>query len=227
MPLGAALLRAFKKEREKTYMITIIDYGMGNLHSVKNSLDFLGIENKISGDLDEIKNANALILPGVGAFPDAMRTLEEKGIAEIIKEKCNAGTPLFGICLGMQLLVDSSEEVTFTKGLGLIPGKCVRISDTGLKIPHMGWNDLTVDRPDCPVLSNTKNGNYVYFVHSYKVVLDKQHENLAAHTMYGELIPAVITNGKNVFGAQFHPEKSEKIGLDMLKAFADFCKESC
>lgn len=208
-------------------MITIIDYGMGNLHSVKNSLDYLGIENRVSSDLEEIKNASALILPGVGAFPDAMHTLEEKGIAAVIKEKCADGTPLLGICLGMQLLVDSSEEVTFTEGLGLIAGKCVRITDTGLKIPHMGWNDLTVDKADCPVLSNTKNGNYVYFVHSYKIVLDNPENNLAAHTMYGELIPAVITNGKNVFGAQFHPEKSEKIGLDMLKAFADFCKESC
>ncbi len=206
-------------------MITVIDYGMGNLHSVKNALDFLGIENKVTGNLDEIKSATALILPGVGAFPDAMKTLEEKGIDTVIKEKCEKGTPLLGICLGMQLLVDSSEEVAFTKGLGLIKGKCIKIADTGLKIPHMGWNDLTVDIPECPILKYTENGNYVYFVHSFRIDLENEESNLACHTMYGEKIPAVITNGKNVFGAQFHPEKSEKIGLDMLKAFAEFCNK--
>lgn len=206
-------------------MITIIDYGMGNLHSVKNALDFLGIENKITGETGEIKEATALLLPGVGAFPDAMRVLNEKGIADIIKEKCASGTPLLGICLGMQLLADSSNEVEYTKGLGLIKGKCVKISDTGLKIPHMGWNDLTVDLPECPILKYTSDGTYVYFVHSFKMELDNPAENLAAHTVYGEIIPGVITNGKNVFGAQFHPEKSEKAGLDMLKAFAEFCEK--
>lgn len=207
-------------------MITVIDYGMGNLHSVKNALDFLKIENKVTGNTEEIKAASALILPGVGAFPDAMKTLEEKGIADIIKEKCGSGTPLLGICLGMQLLVDSGDEVEFTKGLGLIKGRCINIADTGLKIPHIGWNDLTIDKPDCPILKYTENGNYVYFVHSFRVSLEDENANLAAYTMYGEKIPAVITNGKNVFGAQFHPEKSEKIGLDMLRAFAEFCKSS-
>lgn len=205
-------------------MITVIDYGMGNLHSVKNALDFLGIENEITPDAEKIKKADALILPGVGAFPDAMRTLESKGLDAIIKEKCSTGTPLLGICLGMQLLVCSSEEVEFTGGLGLIKGKCEKITDTGLKIPHMGWNDLVVDKSDCPLLKYTNNGDYVYFVHSYKIVLEDNDESLAAHTLYGETIPAVITNGKNVFGAQFHPEKSEKVGLQMLKAFAEFCK---
>lgn len=205
-------------------MITVIDYGMGNLHSVKNALDFLGIPNKVIGLAKEIESADALILPGVGAFPDAMSTLDESRISQIIREKCAAGTPLLGICLGMQLLVDSSTEVRPTKGLGLIRGKCEKMQPAGLKIPHMGWNDLTVDKKDCPILSLTKTGDYVYFVHSYKVILDNPENNLAAHTVYGDTVSAVITDNKNVFGTQFHPEKSEKVGLDILKAFWNFCK---
>lgn len=205
-------------------MITIIDYGMGNLHSVKNAFDFLKIPCMVTAELEAIRRADALLLPGVGAFPDAMHTLEQSGIADIIREKCADGTPLLGICLGMQLLLDSSEEVSFTKGLGLIPGTCRRIEAPGLKIPHMGWNDLTVDQPACPVLSGTGNGAYVYFVHSYKACLQNETAHLAAHSLYGEKIPAVITNGKNVFGTQFHPEKSEKTGLSMLQAFADFAE---
>ena len=197
-------------------MITVIDYGMGNLHSVKNALDFLGIPNKVIGLAKEIESADALILPGVGAFPDAMSTLDESRISQIIREKCAAGTPLLGICLGMQLLVDSSTEVRPTKGLGLIRGKCEK----------MGWNDLTVDKKGCPILSLTKTGDYVYFVHSYKVILDNPENNLAAHTVYGDTVSAVITDNKNVFGTQFHPEKSEKVGLDILKAFWTFCKNS-
>ncbi len=203
-------------------MITIIDYGMGNLHSVKNAFDFLEIPAEISADREVIKHAEALLLPGVGAFPDAMRTLDEKGLSDIIREKANSGTPLLGICLGMQLLVDSSDEVTFTKGLGIIPGKCRKINAPGLKIPHMGWNDLMLDMPDCPLFADTKTNDYVYFVHSFCVDTENPEKHLAAHTVYGENIAAVITNGKNVFGAQFHPEKSEKAGLAMLKGFADF-----
>lgn len=206
-------------------MITIIDYGMGNLHSVKNAFDFLNIPCAVTAAPEEIRHADALLLPGVGAFPDAMNTLEQSGIADILREKCADGTPLLGICLGMQLLLDSSEEVAFTKGLGLIPGTCRRIEAPGLKIPHMGWNDLTVDQPDCPVLRDTAGGSYVYFVHSYKACLQDEAAHLAAHSVYGEKIPAVITNGKNVFGTQFHPEKSEKTGLAMLSAFARFTEK--
>ncbi len=202
----------------------IIDYGMGNLHSVKNAFDFLGENAVISADPEEIKKADALILPGVGAFPDASEMLYKSGLADLIKEECiNKGKPLLGICLGMQLLLDESDEVRVTKGLGLVSGRCERIANTGLKIPHMGWNDLTVDDKSCPVLKNTRDGNYVYFVHSYKAVLTDRN-NLMAHTVYGEEIPAVIGNGKNIFGAQFHPEKSEKVGLDIIKSFCDFVR---
>lgn len=198
----------------------IIDYGMGNLHSVKNALDFIGADSIISSSLSDMNNADALILPGVGAFPDASDTLYEKGIADDIKKLCSDGMPLLGICLGMQLLLNESDEVRISKGLSLIPGRCEKITDTGLKIPHIGWNDLTLDDKDCPILKNTSDGDYVYFVHSYKAVL-KNRKYLAAHTYYGEEIPAVIRN-KNVFGAQFHPEKSEKTGLDILRAYMDY-----
>ena len=203
----------------------IIDYGMGNLHSVKNAFDFIGEDAVISSDFSDFDKADALLLPGVGAFPDASKVLYESGAAEKIKELCLVkNKPLLGICLGMQLLLEESDEVKLTKGLGLIGGRCERITDTGLKIPHMGWNDLVIDDKSCPLFSYTNTGDYVYFVHSYKAVL-KDRANLCAHTFYGEEIPAVIGNGKNVFGAQFHPEKSEKVGLGMLKSFADFVKE--
>lgn len=203
----------------------IIDYGMGNLHSVKNAFDFIGEDAVISSDFRDFDGADALILPGVGAFPDASKVLFDRGAADKIIELCTVKEkPLLGICLGMQLLLDESDEVRTTKGLGLIHGRCEKITDTGLKIPHMGWNDLVIDDEKCPLFSNTENGDYVYFVHSFKAVLDSR-ESLCAHTFYGEEIPAVIGNGKNVFGAQFHPEKSEKVGLDMLKSFTKFVRE--
>lgn len=202
----------------------IIDYGMGNLHSVKNAFDFLGEEAYISSDLSEIETADALLLPGVGAFPDASKMLFDSGFADVIIRNCKEGNkPLLGICLGMQLLLDESDEVRKTKGLGLIGGRCEKIADTGLKIPHMGWNDLVIDDKTCPLFADTKDGDYVYFVHSFKAVLDDR-KNLLAHTFYGEEIPAVIGNGRNVFGAQFHPEKSEKAGLAMIKCFCDFVR---
>lgn len=203
----------------------IIDYGMGNLHSVKNAFDFLGVDAQISSDYSALDKADALILPGVGAFPDASDVLYKSGAADKIIELCSVkDKPLLGICLGMQLLLDESDEVRVTKGLGLIHGRCERIVDTGLKIPHMGWNDLIIDDSKCPLFSYTKNGDYVYFVHSFKASLQNK-DNLCAHTFYGEDIPAVIGNGRNVFGAQFHPEKSEKVGLYMLKSFTEFVRE--
>lgn len=200
--------------------ITVIDYGMGNLHSVCGALTHLGITHEVNADIRAVKNAESLILPGVGAFPDAMKALRETGLAEVLREKCLCGTPLLGICLGMQLLADKSDEITPTEGLGLIGGYCRRIVAPGLKIPHMGWNDLTFDKP-CPLLDGVADGSYVYFVHSFRFCPENEAESLAAHTVYGECIPAVITNGKNVFGVQFHPEKSQSTGLRMLKNFAN------
>lgn len=204
--------------------ITMIDYGMGNLHSVKNAFDFIGQDVLITNDVNELDNADALILPGVGAFPDAAKMLNDTGFYDKIRYLClEKDKPLLGICLGMQLLLDESDEVRKTKGLSLISGRCERIADTGLKIPHMGWNDLTIDDESCPLFEKTKTGDYVYFVHSFKASLTDR-KNLLAHTFYGEEIPAVIGNGRNVFGCQFHPEKSEKTGLSMLQGFINFAK---
>lgn len=198
--------------------ITVIDYGMGNLHSVCGALAHEGLAHTVTSDKAEIACAEALILPGVGAFPDAMKMLSETGLAAVICERACVGVPLLGICLGMQLLADASDEVTPTAGLGLIPGVCRKIHAPGLKVPHMGWNSLVIDQPDCPLLAEVGEGTYMYFVHSYRFC-PKNNAHLAAHTEYGEPIPALITNGKNVFGAQFHPEKSGDAGLALLRSF--------
>lgn len=203
----------------------IIDYGMGNLYSVKNAIESLGVECEISGSAEVISKAESLILPGVGAFPDAMKKLSEseldKLIVSLVREK---KVPILGICLGMQLLLDFGNEFERTRGLGLIGGECVKIDAKGEKIPHIGWNDLVFDKPESYLLKNIKDGDYVYFVHSYRASLSSD-ENLTAHTVYGEVIPAIIENG-NVFGAQFHPEKSADVGMGILSGFFDYCKEA-
>lgn len=201
-------------------MIAIIDYGAGNLFSVKNALDFLKIENCVAKDPETIRQADAMILPGVGAFPDAMEMLERKGMVSVICEEAGK-KPLLGICLGMQLLFESSSEFGITKGLGLIPGKVIKIDSHGLKIPHMGWNDLKVLHP-CAVTGEMAEDTYVYFVHSFRA--DTEEENISCYTEYGERIPALVHRGF-VYGAQYHPEKSGEAGLKMLKNFAKLVKE--
>lgn len=196
-------------------MIAIIDYGAGNLFSVKNALDFLEIDSAVTADSREIQRADAMILPGVGAFPDAMRMLEEQGLAEVITEESRS-KPLLGICLGMQMLFEKSYEFGETKGLGLIPG-CVQLIDGGgLKIPHMGWNNLTVLNP-CEMTADMPKEPYVYFVHSFRA--ETADENISCYTVYNERIPALVHKGF-VYGAQFHPEKSGTVGLGLLKNFA-------
>lgn len=201
-------------------MIAIIDYGAGNLFSVKNALDFLKIENCVAKDPETIRQADAMILPGVGAFPDAMEMLERKGMVSVICEEAGK-KPLLGICLGMQLLFESSSEFGTTKGLGLIPGKVIKIDSHGLKIPHMGWNDLKVLNP-CAVTGEMAEDTYVYFVHSFRA--DTEEENISCYTEYGERIPALVHRGF-VYGAQYHPEKSGEAGLKMLKNFAKLVKK--
>lgn len=200
--------------------IIITDYGMGNLHSVKNAFEYIGAQCALSSCPDDLESADAVILPGVGAFPDASDTLFDSGYAQKLTKLAKDGMPILGICLGMQLLLEESDEVRPSRGLGLIKGRCEKIRDTGLKIPHIGWNDLIIDSPDCPILGGTKNGEYVYFVHSYKAVLSDSSA-LACHTFYGEDIPAAIFKD-NVFGTQFHPEKSERAGLKILSAFCGY-----
>lgn len=196
-------------------MIAIIDYGAGNLFSVKNALDFLKIENCIAKETETIRQADAMILPGVGAFPDAMEMLERKGMVPVICEEAER-KPILGICLGMQLLFESSSEFRNTQGLGLIPGNVVKIDSHGLKIPHMGWNDLKVLHP-CAMTGEMEEETYMYFVHSFRA--DTEEENISCYTEYGEKIPALVHRGF-VYGAQYHPEKSGEAGLKMLKNFA-------
>ena len=198
-------------------MTVIIDYGAGNLFSVQNALNFLGAENKISKNPEDIRSADRLILPGVGAFPDAMKMLDEAGLTEVIKEQARI-KPLMGICLGMQMLFDKSYEFGETAGLGLIPGTVELMHPAGdLVIPHIGWNALEKNEP-CALLSDVDEGDYVYFVHSFAAVTDSK--NVAAYCDYGMKVPALVMSGK-VFGCQFHPEKSGKTGLSILKSFCE------
>mgnify|MGYP004585412305 FL=1 len=197
-------------------MITIIDYGAGNLFSVQNALNFLGVENNISSKVEDIVSADKLILPGVGAFPDAMKMLDEAGLTEVIKEQAKKKA-LMGICLGMQMLFDKSYEFGETEGLGLIPGTVKLMHPANdLVIPHIGWNSLEKNEP-CKLLESVNDGDYVYFVHSYAAVTD--NKNVAAYCDYGMKVPALVMSG-NVYGCQFHPEKSGKTGLGILKTFA-------
>lgn len=197
-------------------MITIIDYGAGNLFSVQNALSFLGVENNISSKVEDIISADKLILPGVGAFPDAMKMLDEAGLTEVIKEQAKKKA-LMGICLGMQMLFDKSYEFGETEGLGLILGTVELMHPANdLVIPHIGWNSLEKNEP-CKLLESVNDGDYVYFVHSYAAVTDSK--NVAAYCDYGMKVPALVMSG-NVYGCQFHPEKSGKTGLGILKTFA-------
>lgn len=196
-------------------MIAIIDYGAGNIFSVKNALDYLELECKLTSDINEIKAADALILPGVGAFPAAMNMLEKSGLIDTIKEEA-AKKPLLGICLGMQMLFEKGYEFEECNGLGLIKGSVRYMDEPDLIIPHMGWNKLE-KLNECPLLENIGDNEYVYFVHSYKA--ECANENIAAYSEYGGKVPALVFDGKFVYGAQFHPEKSGETGLKILRSF--------
>ncbi len=201
-------------------MIAIIDYGAGNIFSVKNALDHLGLESSLVSDVKSVKSADAVILPGVGAFPAAMKKLEATGLIDTIKEEA-ARKPFLGICLGMQLIFEKGYEFEETDGLGLIGGSVIKMEEPDLIIPHMGWNKLE-KLNDCPLLENIGDNEYVYFVHSYKV--DCDDSNIAAYSEYGGRVPALVYNGKYVYGAQFHPEKSGETGLKILKSFGNLIK---
>lgn len=196
-------------------MIAIIDYGAGNLFSVKNALDYLNIPAVLTADPEEICRADEIILPGVGAFPDAMRMLNQTGLSPLLLEEAER-KPFLGICLGMQMLFEKSYEFEETDGLGLIAGEIVKIPDKGLKIPHMGWNELEISR-FCPLLKGIPERSGVYFVHSY--LAQTAEENISAVCDYGVKVPALVRRG-NIYGAQFHPEKSGAVGLQMLANFA-------
>lgn len=205
-------------------MIAIIDYGVGNLFSLRSSLRCLGFEAEVSGELQTLKRAEKLILPGVGAFGDAMDKLSSAGLVEPLRALAAEGKPLLGICLGMQMLFEESFEFGRHPGLGLLKGRVVTMEtplrDMGLnyKIPQIGWNALHILRPDCPILRESREGDYVYYVHSYYAV--GCGDSLAAESDYGVLVPGVVWK-ENVYGTQFHPEKSGDVGLGILKAFCE------
>ena len=200
-------------------MIAIIDYKVGNLASVKRGFDRVGLDTTLVSEPHDLKDADCVILPGVGAFPDAMNDLVEKGFVTAIRDFVKTGKPLIGICLGMQLLFDSSTEFVTTPGLSLIPGTVEEL-DVELKIPHMGWNDLTI-RQDDPSVSNITNGEYVYFVHSFYAKTDPKY--IVADTSYGVSVPAIVRNN-NVIGMQFHPEKSGDVGLRLLQTIKEMIR---
>lgn len=201
-------------------MIRIIDYGVGNLFSLRSSLRAIGIDADYTGNSAEIRKADKLILPGVGAFRDAREALRSTGLDRVVQEEAGKGKPLMGICLGMQMLFDRSYEYGEYEGLGLIPGEIVPMEGRipkDLPIPHIGWNELMLKQPS-PLMKNTANGDYVYFVHSYYA--ETSAEYVIATTDYGVEMTAAVQKD-NVSGCQFHPEKSSEVGLSILKAFCE------
>ena len=201
-------------------MVAIIDYGVGNLFSLKSSLKEIGAEAVVTSDEKVIAEADRIILPGVGAFEDAARKLRESGMADVVKKEAAAGKPMMGICLGMQLMFDVGYEYGVHEGLGLIRGSVRPIADVipeGYKIPHIGWNLLKF-RKDSPLFKYIKEEDYVYFVHSYYAA--ECDDSVIAVTEYGADLTAAVANG-NVYGCQFHPEKSGEVGMKILKSFME------
>ncbi|MDN4526208.1 imidazole glycerol phosphate synthase subunit HisH [Fictibacillus fluitans] len=209
-------------------MIGIIDYGMGNLHSVSSALKRLKQPYFLSDKKEELAKADKLLLPGVGSFKDAMLILNGTGLTDFIKEEAAAGKPLLGICLGMQLLFEESEENGLTEGLGFLPGRVERFSGVtnsgeAYKVPHMGWNKLQYNRRS-PLIENLDEG-FVYFVHSY-VVQSDEPQTVIAGAQYGDRdVPAVVGRN-NIFGTQFHPEKSSEVGMTILSNFCNLAEEA-
>lgn len=202
-------------------MVAIADYGVGNLFSLSSSLKAIGVHAEITGDKEKIKSADKIILPGVGAFSDAKRKLDEAELTDVIKERANAGVPLMGICLGMQMLFEKSYEYGEHDGLGLIKGKVVPMKgviDESLKIPHIGWNALNFTENKSEIFKYIKEKDCVYFVHSYFASNCK--ENTIATAEYSVELTAAVQKG-NVYGCQFHPEKSGEVGLNILRAFCE------
>jgi glutamine amidotransferase len=199
-------------------MIVIVDYGMGNLRSVQKGLEKVGATAVISRDQEEIRKADRLVLPGVGAFPQCMANLAKYELIQPIREFVSAGRPFLGICLGLQLLFDESEEFGIHEGFGIIPGKVKAFDKAmGLKIPHMGWNQISI-RKQTPIFRGIEDGSFVYFVHSFYVE-PNDPADIAAESDYGIKFTAAVERD-NIFASQFHPEKSQQVGLTMLRNFA-------
>lgn len=208
-------------------MVAIVDYGVGNLFSLKSSFEAIGEKTVVTGDAKEIESADRIILPGVGAFGDAARKLSDTGLDMVIIKEEKKGKPIMGICLGMQLLLEKSYEYGEHKGLGLIKGEIRPIADViekDLKIPHIGWNALTFKGNKSEIFKYIKEADFVYFVHSYYGVTEGK--NIIATTEYGAELTAAVQY-KNVYGCQFHPEKSGNVGLNILRAFCEAEVSKC
>ncbi len=202
-------------------MVAIVDYGVGNLFSLECSLNAIGAQVVVTADPQVLRSADQVLLPGVGAFGDAAEKLRATGLDQVLKELAAQGKPLLGICLGMQLLLEKSYEYGEHEGLGLIEGEIRPIADVipnDLKIPHIGWNALHLTTPDCPIFKYLKQGDHVYFVHSFYGT--SCNDSVIATAEYGAPLTAAVAKG-NVYGCQFHPEKSGNVGLSILKAFTE------
>jgi imidazole glycerol-phosphate synthase subunit HisH len=204
--------------------IAVIDYGMGNRRSVEKALERAGARASITSDHDELRAADGLVLPGVGAFPLAMRNLGERGLAELIRERAGRGTPLLGICLGMQLLFEGSEELEPTDGLGLIGGEVTRLRSGGLRIPHIGWNEVSFERASPLTAGLPERGCAFYHVHSF-APRPSERADVVGTTEYGERFATIVERGI-VLAVQFHPEKSSGDGLALLANFVTMCAGS-
>ncbi len=198
-------------------MIGVVDYGMGNRRSVEKSLQHVGAHTVVSSDPAELRRAGALVVPGVGAFPAGMSSLQTLGLDGLLRERATAGIPILGICLGMQLLFDGSEELGGADGLGLIPGRVRGLRAGGLSVPHMGWNDVRFQRASRLTAGLPQDGRPFYHVHSF-VACPEHPEDVIGTCVYGEEFASIVARGA-VFGAQFHPEKSSRDGLAILSAF--------
>jgi glutamine amidotransferase len=201
--------------------VGVIDYGMGNRRSVQKALEHVGADVALTSDHDQLRACDGLVLPGVGAFPTAMRNLRELGLIELILERAEHGTPLLGICLGMQLLFDGSEELGSTPGLGLVSGAVTRLDTGGLRTPHIGWNEVRFERPSPLLADLPEPGCPFYHVHSY-AARPTDRDTVVGTTEYGERFATIVGRGP-VFGVQFHPEKSSLTGLRMLDDFVAMC----
>ena len=206
-------------------MIAIVDYGMGNLASVAKACEFLGAKVRVTSDPHRVEKAGALILPGVGAFGEAMAELRRRRLLTPLVEGIGAGKPFLGLCLGLQLLFESSEESPGIKGLGILPGRVRRLRRVkGLKVPHMGWNQIEILRRN-PLLRDVPDGAFLYFVHSYYA--DPADRGVAAaRTTYGRSFPSILWDGDRVWATQFHPEKSQRWGLRILRNFLSITQEN-
>jgi glutamine amidotransferase len=204
--------------------VVVVDYGMGNRRSVQKALEHVGAAVTVTSDPELIRDADGLVVPGVGAFPAAMRNLHELGLVEPLRARAAQGTPLLGICLGMQLLFDRSRELEPTAGLGLIAGEVSPLRTGGLRVPHIGWNDVSFKRPSPLAAGLPAGGAAFYHVHSL-VARPREPEDVVATTTYGETFATIVARDR-VFGVQFHPEKSSAHGLRMLSSFVDLCRDS-